>query len=82
MDSYDIGEALLDACPRWVRQALVAVLAFGLMTHAGWATSAVSSYLQHKTDSAVHALTTAFENAFPATPTPAPATGQSPDRKG
>lgn len=81
MDAYDLGEAVRDACPRWFRQTLLAGPAFGLMTHAGWATFAVTASVQHKTDSAVEAVTTAFKHAFPVVPGPPPATGQSPEQK-
>lgn len=66
-----------DACPCSLPHTLVD-LKCDLLTHTGWAASAVTAYVQHKTDGAVQAMTDAFEDAFP----PPPATGQTRERKG
>ncbi len=74
MRGYEIGEAVLEVCPRWLRRCAGLLLAAGLLTQANWATAAVRGHVQHRTASILEAVQ-------PETPASGPA-AQPPSGRG
>lgn len=53
MHPIDLGEAALRGAPRCIRQAVVLLVAAGLLLNAGWAAHLMGAIVTHRADAAV-----------------------------